>query len=210
MGGTNRNANEQLPLPPDPPAPPLVEARALAEEQLRHRELDRLCKSVMALDRGRCLRWLCGPDFCRLFGLPEAVPVLRSQLDKEFSDIKRIGDYLLEMAFAAFVVALHLEFQKRPDRHMGARQHRYQGAIRAKHGLPVLSLVLHVECAQVEPFRAEVHLIGPLSQTGWVSLSACKAATCWRYVANCGACTDSLDLRLRIKFCDGDYVIRYM
>jgi hypothetical protein len=133
----------------------------------------------MAIDRGKVLRFLCTPEFCCLAGLPQAEPQLRGQLDKEFADIKRAGDYLLLLAFSILETVLHLEFQKRPDPHMDVRVYHYQGAARSKHGREVVSAVLLVSGAQAVPLKAEFYVLGPMSRIGWVSISAPHLVRTW-------------------------------
>jgi hypothetical protein len=77
------------------------------------------------------------------------------------------------------ILIVHWEFQKRADPHMGLRVHRYQGAIQGKHGHEVLSLVLVIDSKQKTAVRVAGHRVGPISQTGWVSISLPRLAMEW-------------------------------
>lgn len=155
-----------------------AELEADPESARHHQELDRLLKTVMSLDRGRVLRWIFLPELCQELELPGQAPLLLAQLDKEFADVRRFGDYLLEVMFAVLRWAAHFEFQKRKDPQMGPRMVRYQGAARLKHGLELVSLVLNMsEGAQV--FRREEYVIGRLSRIGWMDISVPRLVGRW-------------------------------
>ena len=144
-----------------------------------HKKLDQLCKQAMSVDEGRLLSLLLTPEVCRRLGLDEGPLVLLDVLPTEFKRGGLDADYLLKVQLGARLLAIHLEFQRRPDPTMPLRIAGYQLSVREQLGLPVLSIVLNVHSAAAEPLRLEALHVGPLSSMQWITVAVAGAVRTW-------------------------------